>query len=502
MTEPQVFIDLVSQYADDVLERCSDDQTPLICDGLEVQTGNPLHWEGHALSNLACQQNFLRVLDALAELTDHNRYRDRADEWIGFALETLRDPASGMLYWGGHSSYDLNNHAPIVGNHELKCVYPYYRYLFRIDPLTTRHFVEAFWHQHIWDWSTLLFNRHGEYETWDRAAIWSADFAGSEVPLIENSALSFVNTGSDLILAAAQHYLHTGDERALTWAHHLLGRYESIRHPETGLAGYQFNHREPCRVRLSFREPFDERAEVNETSVVTNNVIRTRYGRAAICWLNIYEELGPRDGQAFLDLVTRDLHALADYALERDGFTAVLNDGTRLSPDHAREGVGYCQPAKLVPVAAEGLLLLAYARAYRLSGVERFLAVARQLAEGMGWNLAASQTGRLSPPAQESWSLSGQNDASALFGLLDLHLATGDDTYRSAALCCAGHLLKRYDAETFFSTSTARAEIDSALPLALLHLAAGENASALPAFYPNLTYFDPKVVIHRRENTA
>ena len=32
--------------------------------------------------------------------------------------------------------------------------------------------------------------------------------------------------------------------------------------------------------------------------------------------------------------------------------------------------------------------------------------------------------------------------------------------------------------------------------------AAGENASALPAFYPNLTYFDPKIVIRRQENAA
>ena len=502
MADPQALINLVAQYADDVLARCSDEQTPLLCDGLDTQTGDPLRWEDHSLSNLACQQNFLRVLDALTTLTDQTRYRDRADEWIGFALETLRDPASEMLYWGGHSTYDLNAHAPLVGNHELKCVYPYYRYLFRIDAQTTRRFVEAFWHQHIWDWSTLLFNRHGEYETWDRSAIWSADFAGGELPIIENSALSFVNTGSDLILAAAQHYLHTGDERALAWAHHLLSRYEAIRHPETGLAGYQFNHRDPCRVRLSFKEPFDTRADLNETTVVTNGVIRTRYGRAAICWLNIYEELGPNNGQAFLDLVTRDLHALADHALEGVGFTAVLADGTRLRPDHAREGVGYCQPAKLVPVPADGLLLLAYARAYRLSGVERFLAVALQLAEGMGWNLGASKTGSLSPPAAETWSLSGQNDASALFGLLDLHLATGDDTYRAAALSYAGHLLEYYQAETFFSATPARTEIDSALPLALLHLAAGEKASALPVFYPNLTYFDPKIVIRRQENAV
>mgnify|MGYP001280437034 CR=1 FL=1 len=37
----------------------------------------------------------------------------------------------------------------------------------------------------------------------------------------------------------------------------------------------------------------------------------------------------------------------------------------------AVDGVGYCQPPKLERVPAEGLLFLAYARAYRLSGVDR-----------------------------------------------------------------------------------------------------------------------------------
>ena len=70
MADPQALIDLVAQYADDVLARCSDEQTPLLCDGLDAQTGDPLRWEDHSLSNLACQQNFLRVLDALTALTD------------------------------------------------------------------------------------------------------------------------------------------------------------------------------------------------------------------------------------------------------------------------------------------------------------------------------------------------------------------------------------------------------------------------------------------------
>ena len=492
------YINLITRYADDVLARLGDQRTALLYDGLDLASDKPLCWEGHALSNLACQQNFLRTLDALSTLSGDARYRDRADEWIGHALALLRDPASDLLYWGGHSSYDLGSDDPIVGNHELKCVYPHYDYLFRVDADAICRFVEAFWHQHIWDWSTLLFNRHGEYKDWNRGRIWPTDFAGGAVPIIENSALSFVNTGSDLILAAVQHYRHSGDGRALEWALHLLGRYEAIRHPETGLAGYQFNYRDPCRVRRSFKPPFDLRADINETTVVTNNVIRTRYGRATVTWLNIHEALDAASGGPFLDLVVRDLHALADSAFDGEGFTAVLGDGTRVGPEHAIAGVGYCQPPKLERVPAEGLLLLAYARAYRLSGIDRFLEVALQLARSMGWQIERGEAGRLSPPAGEIWSLTGQNDASALFGLLDLYRATGDTTYRVAATAFAEQLLDHYRPESLFCGTATSADIDSALPLAFLHLAAGED-SALPAFYPNLTYFDPKIVIHRRE---
>ena len=80
-----------------------------------------------------------------------------------------------------------------------------------------QRFVDAFWHQHIWDWSTLLFNRHGEYEDWDRARAWPADFTGGPVPMIGDSALYFVNTGSALILAAANGHAESGQaiQRAL-----------------------------------------------------------------------------------------------------------------------------------------------------------------------------------------------------------------------------------------------------------------------------------------------
>ena len=124
----------------------------------------------------------------------------------------------------------------------MKCVYPYYAYLHEVGADLTGRFIKAFWHEHIWDWSSLLFNRHGNHEAWEEK--WDTDFAGRPVPMVENTALS-------------------NDRLPLKWTKHSLSRHDEIRHPETGLAGYQFNHRQPCRVRASFKPPFGTREKTS-----------------------------------------------------------------------------------------------------------------------------------------------------------------------------------------------------------------------------------------------
>ena len=324
------FVEAVASHIKQVEKLCvwPENGIPLLADQLDLQTNEPVRWEGHWLSNLACQQNFLRALDGMGTLTGDADYHRQANEWIGNAFEKLQDPASGLLHWGGHTSYDLQTVKPVLGNHELKSVFLHYSYLYQVDPEATRRFVEAFWHAHIWDWSTLLFNRHGDYVAWEYK--WDAEFNGGDLPIVDNSALSFVNTGSDLILSGAILHAESGDETPLRWAQSLLSRYDQIRHPDTGLAGYQFNHREPCRVRLSFKPPLHTRADLNEVNILTNGVIATRYGRAAVAWLNASEALGEEKGKPFRELVVADLEALAEHAYDESEscFFPVLNDGT------------------------------------------------------------------------------------------------------------------------------------------------------------------------------
>ena len=501
------FVRPVEEFVGQAFARCGDvygeKQTPLLADGIRLDSGEPIRWEGSPLSNLACQQNFLRALDGLAALTGKREWRDKAEGWIACALRALRDPDSDLLYWGGHSNWDLAADGPLKGNHEMKCVYPHYALLHQVNPEATSGFVAAFWQKHLCDRETLLFNRHGEYRAWDRKEAWSGTFKGGPLPIVDNQTLSFINTGSDLIFAAAELHRLEGRDEPLAWALNLLSRYDQIRHPETGLGGYQFNHQEPCRVRESFKGELGQRKEVNETTVITAGTIRVRYGLAAIAFMNAAEALGAKVGRPFLEFVARDLETLAEYSYDETSraFCSVLNNGEKLSPGDAMDGVGYCSPKGLRPVPANGLMFLAYARAFRLTEEEKFRAMACELAEGMGW-------GDLSQPvgfdeARDPWQRAGQEDACGLMGLLDLYAASGAEALMASAIALGRRVLSDCVVDAFFVEPEQEGftRLDSPLPLALLHLAAaceGEQED-LPAFYANNVYWDPKIVRRYRQ---
>lgn len=514
--------DIVRDHATAVLERARAPQgnSALLADGFQLASGAPLQWQECLLSNLARQQNFLRTLEGLTSVTGESRWLTSASDWISPALEQLRHPASDLLYWGGHSAWDLGAAAPMQGNHELKCAFPHYAGLHTANPDATSAFIDAFWHAHIWDWSSLLFNRHGEYEPWDRSRRWQeGTFAESwPLPIIENSALSFINTGSDLIWAACHKHRLTGEQAPLHWAKALLSRYDAIRHADTGLGGYQFNHREPCRVRASFRDALGQRPDVNETTVIGRGYIEVRYGRVAAVFLDLAEHLDPVAAAPFRDFVRRDLLALQEHAWDEAAglFHPVLNDGTRLSPADV-DDTGYCPPSKLAPLRANGLMLLAYARAGRVLADPALQHMALQLAQAMGWGQLLVDGGDARAAAS---ALTGKpDDTAALAGLLELHRTFPDadllpfaetlaraitDLHGLEGLLCSsgdgGDAFPAVESAEAGSAQPRITGIDSGLPIALLHLAHLQTGDGSPptAYVPSLSYFDPKILARQR----
>jgi len=310
--------------------------------------------------------------------------------------------------------------------------------------------------------------------------------------------LSFINTGSDLIYAGSILYKLSNKKEPLIWAKRLVKRYAEVRNENTGLGGYQFNHREPCRVRMSFKEPLNKCEDINETTVITNGVIQTRYGRAALTLLNLFEELDSKDGKYFLDFVAQDLTAIGNHSYNQGEqcFYPLLVDGMKLYPDDCIEGAGYCSPRGLEKVPANGLMFYAYAKAYKLTQNEFFWEMVKSLAIGMGWGELPDSISTLSIEQEKC-------DSFALSGVLELYKATKQEDYLALASKLGDVLLENYFTDGFFTTSMEKGftRIDSHLPLALLHLSAAIEGqdSNLPKLYPGSGGFDPKVIIARRK---
>ncbi|MFO7870769.1 MAG: hypothetical protein R6V03_04980 [Kiritimatiellia bacterium] len=491
--EYDTIISTVSQHLDTVFDRCRQYHPVLLADAFDMTTGAPLMWDCYTLSNFARQQNFLRAADTLVRMTENRELEGHIDSWLTAAIEAIHDPVSGLFYWGGHSMHDLASGTNVPGNHELKCVYPCFHRMHSVAPTVTERFIEAFWHAHIRDWQTLLFNRHGHYEAWDSK--WDTEFTPGPLPIIENQALSFINTGSDLIVAAAVLHGLNGHRKAIEWSQNLLSRYEQIRHSTTGLGGYQFNHRVPCRVRESFKPPLGQREDVNETSVLHDRVILMRYGVVAIALLNAAALLNTDLGKPFAALVIRDLLALSKYSYDPGSrlFMCVLNDGTRLEPDDAYADVGYCPSKKLEPVKACGTMLLAYVRGYRASGDSRLLDIAISLADGL----------LLTAGCQSAQTASARDVAGTLVGLCELYESTGDSIWQTRADRLASWIVSNFRRDGLFVSVPGRRKvsIDSPIPFALLHYAAmlRGNREHISDFYVGAGGFTPNIIELRRQ---
>ena len=105
----------VVEFADNVLRDASDHQhkdapTPLLANGVNVFTKQPLLWhlpdkQVMIISDLTVQQNLMRELTALTNLTGDAKYKNAAKAQFAYYFAHFQD-AGGLLYWGGHKFVD------------------------------------------------------------------------------------------------------------------------------------------------------------------------------------------------------------------------------------------------------------------------------------------------------------------------------------------------------------------------------------------------------------
>ncbi|WP_408960289.1 pectate lyase [Natrinema sp. 74] len=484
-------IDGVRTHVDTVLEHARDDygdeRTPLLVDALDATTLTGIAYDGRdvadgRLSNFALQQSFLRALVGLSEVTGDGTYRLTADELTAWTFEHVTDDA-GLPYWGGHAAYDLEADAVVVGksDHELKCEYPFYEYLYDVAPEATRQFVEAFWNAHVLDWAALDFNRHGGWNE-PMGDLWDHEYEGGDV-FFWGDGLTFVNTGSDLYYAAGLLADFTGADDPLTWSKRLARRYVETRQ-EPGISGYQFSqHASYCngpdirgdRAQYQFAPYIHGDHRVFEGTLFRPRPIvqRQQFALAA--------RLGER-GAPFARWALEELRAWREAAYQpvENEFEPMLTDGLSLEGFVVRRE-GYFGPKGRVigPIEAGPDFLWTYARAYRASGDDVCYATARDIAAGLGLGDIGD------PDARPALDVDPAPDAvgpALVCALLELFRASGDDSYLDAAGRVGGRLLD--DRENgLFTDGSGRAVLDDPTPLALVRLASalrGDSLDALP----------------------
>jgi hypothetical protein len=240
------FLPVVYRYADAMLDKGRDTYGPqksgLFLSALDramlapltnrppppagIREGDRVGLPGSPLvgANPQHDENLLRVLFTLSELSGQPKYRNAAEAELKWFLENAASPATHLLAWGEHLSWNVLTDEPLaaqspqVGDHEFYRPWLLGDRGFELTPEASRRFALALWEHQIADHKTGAFNRHADY--WKHQAADGMDFARHAGFYIRTWAVA---------------YAHTKDPVFLTAIEVLLARFEKKRHPQTGL---------------------------------------------------------------------------------------------------------------------------------------------------------------------------------------------------------------------------------------------------------------------------
>ncbi len=498
----------VTDYADNVLKDAADryhpqDPSPLLAGGVNVYTKEQLKWifpestdfpNGRVLvwSDFSVQQNLMRVLAALTNLTGEAKYRDSAKAQYAYYFAHLQDK-SGLLQWGGHRFVDLLTRqgvgmrdGPPNSPHELKNDYPYYELMYEVNPEATAKFITAFWNAHVFNWHTMEISRHGEYGK-EPGAHWENTF-DNPAPFFDTLGLSFLDAGNDLIYSGATLYKLTGDKGALLWTKRLADQYVKARNPQTKLGAYQYTqprqqHPPPTdesRNDFTFSE-YGDRAKrmygpdfpghlVLEATILFPQQADTIYSDNALMQIQVAQTLGDA-GKDLVQSTREGMDAFVNYALipEKNLLRPMLTDGTDMS-GFTNQRNGYYGPKGRVlePYPASPEFMLSYARAFLVTGDPILWKMARSSARAFGLGDIGETPGK---SVQVNLATTNAS-AFALFSVLDLYEETHADDYLQLGRAIGDNIVQHYYHHGYFTPyeDTINANVNAIEPYALLAL--------------------------------
>ena len=284
-------LDVVRRYADAMLEHGRDthgpQQTGLLLSALDRGTLRPLElrpeppggvrrgdraglpWRRLTGANPQLDQNLLRVLYSLSEITGQPRYRRVADHEIQWFFQNAQSPVTGLLPWGEHLSWDVMLDLPISSgtefNHEFARPWVLWDRSFELAPEASKKFALGLWNHQIANHKTGAFDRHAPY---DRHG--------------PRDGRDFPRHGGFYIHTWAHAYKHTQDETFLRAIEAVLGRFERKRTGPDGVMRSTMGPLDVATAATMVPEPLAGRlrkfAQVEDRLVLEN--LRELYGRA------------------------------------------------------------------------------------------------------------------------------------------------------------------------------------------------------------------------------
>lgn len=500
---------IVIEFAENVLREGRDcyrsEPSPLLADGINVRTKEHLTWRFPGgrevvISNLANQQNLLRVFVGLTNITGDSKYKKAAESIISYYFQNMQNEC-GLLHWGGHRFIDLKT-LSIVGTqekqgipHELKNSFPFYDLMYQVDSMATIKYIRALWNAHLLNWDTLQINRHGYYGL-KSSKLWANPFH-ERPPFFEAVGLSFLNTGNDLMYAAGLLYKLAGEKGALLWLKRLARQYFKARDPKTRLGAYQFNQAKKLawidddqntlsqygdRAERQFGPEFGSVAL--EGKVLFQRQAESIYYHNAIIQLQLGLELGAIIKE-FMEWTREGLNAFSKYAYvpETNMFRPLFTDGTDLSGYVLKRDGYYGKKGDIVNgFPASNKFLLAYVRGFLQTGDQKLWDTARKIAKSNGLGDIGADLG-----SQVSVNLStSSDDLRALYSMVEMYQQCKHPYYLELARKIGNNIVaNRFHYGYFVPGECFKyANFDAKEPLALLALQAATDGKpeVIPTF--------------------
>ncbi len=173
-------------------------------------------------ANPSHDENLLRIMYALTDITGDKRYSKAADRELQWFFKHAFWPQTGLLTWGEHANWDVIKDKPASRcrepHHEMGRPWMLWDRSFELAPDACANFATALWKHQIADHETGDFDRHADPHQHKPA---------DDYDLPRHAGM--------FILTWAKAYQHTQDEKFLHYIDVMLKHFEGKRDPQTGL---------------------------------------------------------------------------------------------------------------------------------------------------------------------------------------------------------------------------------------------------------------------------